>query len=47
MGVHFTPEIEKKLNDLTRQSGRAADDLMQDAVAGYESSFPAMRFSPG
>jgi len=35
MEVHFTPELEKKLNDLAAQSGRAAGDLVQDAVAGY------------
>jgi hypothetical protein len=35
MEVHFTPEIEKKLNDLATQSGRAADELVQDAMAGY------------
>ena len=34
MEVHFTPEIEKKLNDLAAQSGRPADKLVQDAVAG-------------
>jgi len=35
MEVHFTPELERKLNDLAAQSGRAASDLIQDAVAGY------------
>ena len=34
MEVHFTPELEKKLNDLALLSGRPADDLVQDAVAG-------------
>ena len=34
MEVHFTPEIQKKLNDLAAQSGRPADELVQDAVAG-------------
>jgi hypothetical protein len=34
MEVHFTPEIEKKLNDLATQSGRRTDELVQDAVAG-------------
>jgi predicted DNA-binding protein len=33
--VHFPPEIEKKLNDLATQSGRATDDLVRDAMAGY------------
>ena len=34
MEIHFTPDIEKKLNDLAAQSGRPADELVQDAVAG-------------
>jgi predicted DNA-binding protein len=34
MEVHFTPELEKKLNDLATLSGRPADELVQDAVAG-------------
>ena len=34
MEVHFTPEIEKKLNELAAQSGRPTDELVQDAVAG-------------
>jgi predicted DNA-binding protein len=33
MEVHFTPELEKKLNDLAAQSGRPAAELVQDAVA--------------
>ncbi len=36
MEVHFTPETEKKLNDLAAQSGRAtADELVQSVVEGY------------
>ncbi len=35
MEVHFTPEVEKKLNDLAAQSGRGTDELLQDALAGY------------
>jgi len=35
MEVHFTPDFEKKLNDLAAQSGRGADELVQDALAGY------------
>ena len=34
MEVHFTPELEKKLNDLAALSGRPVDELVQDAVAG-------------
>jgi len=35
MEVHLTPDLEKKLNDLVRESGRDPDELVQDAVAGY------------
>ena len=36
MEVHFTPETEKKLNDLAAQSGRGnAAELVQDVVEGY------------
>ena len=35
MEVHFTPETEKKLKDLSAQSGRGIDDLVEDAMAGY------------
>lgn len=35
MEVHFTPDVEKKLNDLATQSGRGANEVLQDALAGY------------
>jgi hypothetical protein len=35
MEVHFAPETEKKLRDLSAQSRRGADELLQDALAGY------------
>jgi hypothetical protein len=35
MEVHFAPETEKMLNDLAAQSGRGADEVLQDALAGY------------
>jgi hypothetical protein len=35
MEIHFTPETEKKLKDLSAQSGRGTDDLVEDAMAGY------------
>jgi hypothetical protein len=33
--VHFTPEWEAKLNEMATATGRPADDLLQDAMAGY------------
>ena len=35
MEVHVTPETAKKLNDLDRTSGRAPEDIVEDAHAGY------------
>ena len=35
MEVQFSPEVEKKLNDLAAQSGRGTDELLEDALAGY------------
>jgi hypothetical protein len=35
MEIHFTPDVEKKLNDLAAESGRGTDDLLLDALAGY------------
>ena len=35
MEIHFAPDIEKKLHDLTAQSRRGTDELLQDALAGY------------
>ena len=36
-------ELEKKLNDLATQSGRAAGELVQDAVAGYVDDLAGTR----
>ena len=36
MEVHVTNrELEKRLSELARRSGRDANDLVQDALAGY------------
>lgn len=35
MEVHFTPDVEKKLNALAAESGRRTDELLQDALAAY------------
>ncbi len=32
MEVHLAPDVEKQLNELAAQSGRAADELLQDAL---------------
>ena len=35
MEVHLTAETEKRLKDLSALSGRATDELVEDAMAGY------------
>jgi predicted DNA-binding protein len=35
MEVHLKPETESRLNELASRSGRATDDLVEDAMAGY------------
>ena len=35
MEVHFTPEIQARLDRLAAESGRAKDELVQDAMRGY------------
>ena len=35
MEVHFTPELEKQLTDLSALSGRPANELVQEVMAGY------------
>ena len=43
MEVHVTPETAKKLNDLAATSGRAPDDIVEDALAGYLEEVTAVR----
>jgi predicted DNA-binding protein len=43
MEVHFTPEIEKRLADLAAQTGRGADELVQQVVAGYVNELATVR----
>lgn len=38
MDVHFTPELQKKLNDLAAKTGKAPEALIEDAVAAYGAS---------
>jgi predicted transcriptional regulator len=35
MEVNFRPEVESRLQELAQQTGRAPDDLIEDAMAGY------------
>jgi predicted transcriptional regulator len=35
MEVHLKPETQSRLAELAAKSGRAPDDLLEDAMAGY------------
>jgi predicted transcriptional regulator len=35
MEVNFSPEIQSRLQELAQQTGRAPDELIEDAMAGY------------
>jgi len=43
MEVHFSPELEKQLNDLAAKTWRGADELVQDVIAGYVDEFAGVR----
>ena len=43
MEVHVTAETAKKLNELAVSSGRAAADIVEDALAGYLQEVAAVR----
>jgi len=35
MEVHFAPDLQAKIDQLVRETGRAPEDLLEDALAGY------------
>ncbi len=43
MEVHFTPEIEERLERLANETGRTADEFVQDALAGYLDELAQVR----
>ena len=43
MEVHVTPETAKKLNDLATASGRAPEEIVEDALAGYLDHVASVR----
>ena len=43
MEVHFKPDTESRLTELASKSGRATDDLVEDALAGYLAEVTEMR----
>jgi predicted transcriptional regulator len=34
MEVHFTPDVQAKLEQMARETGRRSDELVEDAVIG-------------
>jgi hypothetical protein len=43
MEVHLTPDVEAKLNALVTETGRTADEFVQDALAGYFEELAQVR----
>ena len=43
MEVHLTPDLEAKLNQLSAETGRAKEELVQDAMAGYFAELSQVR----
>jgi predicted transcriptional regulator len=43
MDVHLTPDLEAKLDQLSAEPGRAKEELVQDAMAGYLDELSQVR----
>ena len=43
MEVHLRPETESRLQELATKSGRAPDDLIEDAMAAYLQELSEVR----
>jgi predicted DNA-binding protein len=43
MDVHFRPETESRLQELADKTGRPADELVEDAMAGYLQELGGVR----
>ncbi len=43
MKVKFRPETESRLQELSAKTGRAPDDLVEDAMAGYLQELAQVR----
>jgi predicted DNA-binding protein len=43
MDVHFRPETESRLQELADRTGRPANDLVEDAMAGYLQELGGVR----
>ena len=45
MEIHFPPELEAKLNEISLTTGRPKDGLVQDATASYLEDLTQVRRS--
>ena len=43
MEVHLTPDLEARLNQLSAETGRPKDELVQEAVSGYMEELAQVR----
>ena len=43
MEVHVSPQTAKRLKDLATSSGRAPEEIVEDALAGYLAEVTAIR----
>ena len=43
MEVHLRPETESRLQELANKTGRAPNDLIEDAMAGYLQELSQVR----
>ncbi len=43
MEVQFTPDVQAKLDQMARETGRRSDELVQDAVTGLFDELTFMR----
>jgi predicted transcriptional regulator len=43
MAVHLKPETELRLRELAATTGRAPDELVEDAMAGYLAALTEVR----
>jgi Arc/MetJ-type ribon-helix-helix transcriptional regulator len=43
MEVHFTPDVQAKLDRLVTETGRSVDEFVQDAMAGYVDELADVR----
>jgi predicted transcriptional regulator len=43
MQVHLKPETESRLQELAAKTGRAPDELVEDAMAGYLQELAQVR----